>query len=353
MRDFTLGLVAYAALTTGCQASAVFQCEADEQCALDGGDGSCQPNGYCSFGDSTCPSGQRYGDQAPGGLAGLCVEPLPDDTQTSGDCIGPDCAPPTPITGPASTGETTSGGSTQPDQTSTSTDDSDTRGSGGKTEGSDGTTGEASSEDSSSSVTGEPTTTGMPVCPEFVDEFDNGVVDEAPWQIFDGTGLMSEAAGSIRFSIDPSEAFYSFMVLSDLDVTTGYVLAHLIALPQDPSSEFLLRVYDEGGLTGATLGITGDRRISARVEGGDPTEFVYGPDVTALWLQLTFDGTNVNFNFSTDGTTYTELDSVLSPLVDPGAAQASMAGGSFAPIMSPAHAIEIETFEHCSTPFDN
>ena len=349
MRDFTLGLVACVALATGCQTSAVFQCEEDGQCALEGGDGTCQPNGYCSFGDSACPTGQRYGDQAPGGLAGLCVEPLADDTQTSGDCVGPECAPPTPITGPTSTGETTSGGSTQPDQTSDGS--SSSSGSDWQTASSAGTTEDSGSDDSTSSVTGEPTTTGMPACPEFVDEFDNGVVDEAPWQIFDGTGLMSETGGVMRFSIDPSEAFYSFMVLSDLDVTTGYVLAHLVALPQDPSSEFLLRVYDEGGLTGATLGVTGDRRISARLEGAAPTEFVYGPDVTELWLSLTFDGTNVSFNFSPDGSTYTELDSVVSPLVDPGAAEVSMAAGSFSPIMSPAHAIEINVFEHCSTPF--
>lgn len=358
MRHFTPWLVACLALATGCEASAVFQCQSEVQCTLDGKAGTCEPNGYCSFADPTCPSGQRYGDQAPGGLAGGCVAPAEDTNGATGDCMGPACAPTASSTGSASTDSASNGSASTQDPTSgeTQTDESSGRppSSGGTTDPSGGTTdsGDASSSDaSSSSATGDPTTGGT-VCPEFVDEFDNGIVDEPPWVVFDGGGLMSEAGDTMRFSIDPSGSFYSFMIIPELDVTEGYAVAHLVALPQDSSSEFLLRVFDDDGLNGVALGVTGDRRISPRVNGVVGTEFVYDPAVSDLWLELVFDGTNVTFSFSTDGTIYTELDSLLSPLVNPSSAEVSMAAGSFSPIMSPAHVIEVNVFEFCSSPFD-
>lgn len=50
-----------------------FPCDADEQCSRDGAAGLCQASGYCSFPDASCDSNQRYGDLAPGELAGTCV----------------------------------------------------------------------------------------------------------------------------------------------------------------------------------------------------------------------------------------------------------------------------------------
>ena len=35
--------------------------------------GTCEPAGYCSFADEACESGRRYGEHAPGDLAGTCV----------------------------------------------------------------------------------------------------------------------------------------------------------------------------------------------------------------------------------------------------------------------------------------
>jgi hypothetical protein len=46
--------------------------------------GRCQRNGYCSFDDPACPSGQRYGEHAGDGLAGVCVDEVDDPTPTSG-----------------------------------------------------------------------------------------------------------------------------------------------------------------------------------------------------------------------------------------------------------------------------
>ncbi|HEU0114710.1 MAG TPA: hypothetical protein VFQ80_08535 [Thermomicrobiales bacterium] len=49
-----------------------FHCETNDQCAGNGLMGICQADHFCSFGDITCPSGQRYGDSS-GASSGQCV----------------------------------------------------------------------------------------------------------------------------------------------------------------------------------------------------------------------------------------------------------------------------------------
>lgn len=56
-----------------------FECTGNGQC---GADGTCQPTGFCSFPDTTCPSEQRYGDLAGDELDGTCV---PEENATSSD----------------------------------------------------------------------------------------------------------------------------------------------------------------------------------------------------------------------------------------------------------------------------
>lgn len=66
MRSLIL-LVALA--SAGCLRSTQFQCSNDTAC---GASGLCEPSGYCSFPDTDCDSGRRYGDSA-GGNAGQCT----------------------------------------------------------------------------------------------------------------------------------------------------------------------------------------------------------------------------------------------------------------------------------------
>lgn len=56
----------------GCTTTDAFTCNADEQCVSDGEAGRCEAEGVCSFPDTSCPSGHRYGLLA-GELAGECV----------------------------------------------------------------------------------------------------------------------------------------------------------------------------------------------------------------------------------------------------------------------------------------
>lgn len=75
---FAMALVL--ALPSAC-GSGVFVCSTDDDCAGGGPGGLCEPQGWCSFTDPGCPTGQRFGDLAGDGLAGACV---PDDDGTSG-----------------------------------------------------------------------------------------------------------------------------------------------------------------------------------------------------------------------------------------------------------------------------
>jgi len=62
---FALGLIA------ACGLRSTFACADDAAC---GEGGTCQPEGWCSFPDDTCPSGQRFGDHSGDGLGGACVD---------------------------------------------------------------------------------------------------------------------------------------------------------------------------------------------------------------------------------------------------------------------------------------
>jgi hypothetical protein len=74
----TLVLV-LAACLTGCSpfGGSAFHCETSDQCNAKG-PGMCQSNGFCSYADSNCPLGQRYGDNS-GQNSSVCVGDEPGD----------------------------------------------------------------------------------------------------------------------------------------------------------------------------------------------------------------------------------------------------------------------------------
>lgn len=57
-----LGVVLICA--AGCVKGGSFQCASADQCVRDGVQGRCEAVGYCSFPDTGCASGQRFGDFA-------------------------------------------------------------------------------------------------------------------------------------------------------------------------------------------------------------------------------------------------------------------------------------------------
>ncbi len=67
-------VAAHLAMLAACipEVSDTFSCHSDLQCTSDGQAGHCEENATCSFDDSSCASGRRYGDLAAEGLAGIC-----------------------------------------------------------------------------------------------------------------------------------------------------------------------------------------------------------------------------------------------------------------------------------------
>lgn len=61
-----------------------FQCEDSSECGLDGEQGTCEPNGSCSFPADDCDSGRRYGEHAAKALVGRCVDPGNDTLADTG-----------------------------------------------------------------------------------------------------------------------------------------------------------------------------------------------------------------------------------------------------------------------------
>jgi len=65
-----LGLV----LLAGCLRTTTFPCASDAEC----GTGTCEPVGFCSFADTACTEGRRFGEHS-GSYAGQCVGEITGD----------------------------------------------------------------------------------------------------------------------------------------------------------------------------------------------------------------------------------------------------------------------------------
>lgn len=68
-----------------CSSGAPFSCQTSDQCGVGG---LCQAEGYCSFEDLSCTSGQAYGTLAPPALAGQCVSDPIEPATGDGDAGG-------------------------------------------------------------------------------------------------------------------------------------------------------------------------------------------------------------------------------------------------------------------------
>lgn len=85
-----IGLATGAALLSvglaSCLRSTAFRCSDDTGCLHGATQGRCEASGFCSFPDTRCESGQRFGESGP--EAGQCVGPEPEID------AGPDAPPP-------------------------------------------------------------------------------------------------------------------------------------------------------------------------------------------------------------------------------------------------------------------
>ncbi len=81
-----------ALVVCGCGKRDVYQCTASSQCVGDGVPGVCEPTGYCSFTDPSCPDGRKYEEHAGAGLAGTCVGSIDGGIEACGTTGAACCA---------------------------------------------------------------------------------------------------------------------------------------------------------------------------------------------------------------------------------------------------------------------
>ncbi len=317
----------------GCTSSEVFQCQTDGQCVNGDAAGACQPNGFCSFVDRNCASGFRYASSAPPGLAGACVEVEPDASSSTG-CMTASCADSTAETGANPPASTSAPGTTQA-ATATATTGID----------------DASSTTSTSEDASETSTGPAIECPQFVEEFDDGIVETPPW-IWQSAmpSIMSESEGRLRYAIDTGFSGFASIVYPDVDLSgDGYVVAHLVQPTEDGFGQFLLRVLDADGPASATLVLTGDTELSVRLN-GIAVEFLNLPPFEELWLEIFVLGGEVNFAYSTDGDAFLPVHAAAIPF-DFVASEVQLMAGAYAVTTAQPHFIELEDFEFCEAPF--
>jgi alpha-tubulin suppressor-like RCC1 family protein len=68
-----LAVVVVVVSALGCGSHSPYECTGSDQCIDRGVQGTCESQGYCSFPDPACPSGERFEPNAGDGLAGMCV----------------------------------------------------------------------------------------------------------------------------------------------------------------------------------------------------------------------------------------------------------------------------------------
>ena len=150
-----LVIIGFAVGPISCSSDAFF-CAKDGQCVQGEVRGTCQVSGVCSFPDSDCDSGHRFGEFA-GAVANMCV---PEDAGTSSG------AESTGSSGGVSPAETSAAetlgaaddGTTDATVSTTANSGVDSDGSESSSSGSDGSDGSSGSSGGSSSSTGGTTT---------------------------------------------------------------------------------------------------------------------------------------------------------------------------------------------------
>lgn len=363
----SVGLVAV--FGTACSPSNIFQCQANDQCTLEGSEGVCQDNGYCSFQDPNCASGVRYADSAPPGLAGMCVEV---STETGGEttgCVGANCVGTSStsldttgssggsssigtsvtteavsVTAPSVTSELTT--MVDPDTTSSTTDDPT---SSGPETGSSSGSGPGTTTSTTSTTT---TTTDDPICPEVLDEFDNGVANEAPWIVWDtDPGDILEFNGHLQFEVFANTPGFSSIAMTNVDMVDGYAVAHLTELPQANAAQFFFRISDPSRSPRAEIVLAANTRLELRVN-DIVTNTITIPPADEMWLEMYADASDaLYFLYSVDGENFLPIDDIQGGALALDDVNLVMMAGAFEPFAGVDHYVAVDDFEYCSEPF--
>lgn len=282
-----------------CSAAKEYPCDADVQCLDAGIMGVCQSPGWCSFPDPACPSGQRYGDLAGDGLARTCV-PVDDGTTHGADDAATISMP--------TTGEPTSEGSTSIVSATTPI-----------TSGVD-VTGDATtlSEDTTSATTPGTTddgTTGPSRdCPTYVDDFEDGVIG-AEWGV-DELDMVVDQGGARVFlvSTDARDEYPTTTLVESQDLTDGWVRVHVGVPPAHPQEQLFLTVSPVADDTDIVHWfLEGDALIARRQTIGagqwiDIHEVAFDADLHR-WLRIRGDDDTLHFEVAAEDEAFSTLAS--------------------------------------------
>ena len=326
-----MGLSAALLWAGGC-ADDVFRCETASQCQQNGASGTCEANGFCSFPDDDCPSGKRYGAESPDGLANVCVEPE-DVAGTEGvttECgtgtcpDGPDGESST--TTPTSATEPTVGGS---DTTTT-----------GDTTGVPPTSG--STEETGSGSSGVPDN-----CPTIVDEFDDSMVDDLLWTLVDQPSV-SEAAGTVRFQVDPLDGGLSGLEVPNLAFVDARIRVDVVEL--SPLAEFPFRVVLEGAPGTVEVSINGTDSVSVVLDGETVASVAVESPAAGVSLEIVKTLGSVFVSAGPAGSGNLDLLPLGKLGLGYGASivQLSLlAGNDLATLDAPPFSVQIDRFSYC------
>jgi hypothetical protein len=300
-----IGLAGLGWAASACSSALGFACSSDQQCQAGTVAGACQVNGYCSFPDEACPSGHRFGDAAPPGVANECVEPS-EGTSTGSDSTG------------ASANDEFAGDD-KPDWPALDTSD----------EGSsttvalddDGTsTGPAATTTGMSSGSEDPTTGGTEPCMSIVDDFDGEQIaamwgQDAPLDTSLGVagGRLEVAIGAhpdwlqalVYMELGPMTGGWARVLISEIDtpllpLTAGLIFSDGICEVQIQVSEGTIWVDNWADETMTATGLG-----STRLPG------------LPVWLQLRQAETGeVSAEWSADGASWEEI--AIGPLPECG-----------------------------------
>jgi hypothetical protein len=304
-----LGLAIGVALAAGhplwaCGGSA-YSCLSNDQCSRDGEAGVCQPDGYCSFPDEACPSGQRYGEHAGKGLAGMCVSPADDDgTDTNDDVADTGSTSGSPTSGPDTSGSETGSSATESTSspTTNATDDA--------TETT--TTGPTTSEDSTD-VTTEDETTGPGIPCSIDEDFEDGILSNL-WSTGGPLGVEVKDGMLGMELVSSAMAQYGWAYTAQMDIT-GRAVTVEIGAPPPVSSNAQLMLELTTTTTGYFMLIEGGTLVArTSLEGGGYTTHAstsFHPTNTRF-VRMEEIGGMVRFSYG-DGMDWTEWFDLPTP----------------------------------------
>lgn len=318
-----------------CSRATSFVCTTDSECASDTGAGFCEGDGFCSFFDPECESERRYGELAGGGLAGTCVPVGGTGGLESTDSGG--------IDPPGTTGVDDDSGGATSDGTTLALDSS-----GGTTSGTTGI-GETSSDSSDGSSEGSSDgsssgSTGLAnVCP-LVDDFEDGVVDDA-WFTFDSNDV-SEQDGALQLYMEPPNGGYPGIGFGQIDLTNALITVEVGEAPNAYGAQLMFLVYYVPGESGLSFVIQFDHMSLREFTADaftDMASYTWDPDAYR-WLRFREQDAVIAFEVSSDGVSFEELLAI--PIDDVGGWEVNLAATDWADLDEPM-TVSFTHFEYC------